>query len=363
MTKIAILTNARAADQRSMIGYGSLLIDTARNSGFEVVEWRGASLFSLLPLKGRLLKLALNLDRFIVTPLKLLGRKADLVHVVDPGNCVYLPLTRHRQSVVTVHDMIPWLARDSRLVGFVPTRTGKWLMDLIVARLAKVNQLICVSESTRTDVLNFVDVSSENVKVIYIAVFQQIEPSSREACYQLRTKFNLPLHKSLVFHVGRNFYKNRETILKVASRVRATLPETHLVFVGEPSSNERALADQLQLCPHLHVLPQVSAEDMATLYSTAAVLLFPSLYEGFGLPVVEARMCGTPVVCSDAGSLPEVAGPETVMASPNAIEELASACIALIQSGKRPAPERPSKFDPLTWAKAHHEIYNKLLAK
>ena len=363
MTKIAILTNSRAASQFSMIGYGSLLIEAARNGGFEVVEWRGVSLFSRLPFTGQLLKLARNMDRFILTPLKLLGRKADLVHVVDPGNCIYLPLTSHRQSVVTVHDMIPWLARDKRLVGFTPTRSGLWLMERIVAQLAKVNLIVCDSESTRKDVLEFVNVTSEKTKVVYIAVFQRVEPSPSDACDLFRVRFDLPLHKPLVFHIGRNFYKNRKTILKVFAQVRTTLPETHLVLVGEPSADEHILADQLNLGTHMHVLPQLSVEDITALYSTSEVLLFPSLYEGFGLPIVEARMCGTPVVCSNAGSLPEVAGPETVMAAPNAIDELASACVELIQCGQRPAPERPTQFDPLIWAEAHHKIYNQLLAE
>ena len=124
---LAILTNARAADQRSMIGYGELLLGAARASGREAVEVRPVSaLGAALPaeMKGGLRKVAGNLDRFGLSPLAMLGRRAEVVHVVDPGNAVYLPLIRHRRSIVTVHDMIPYLARDGRLQGWQPTRTG-----------------------------------------------------------------------------------------------------------------------------------------------------------------------------------------------------------------------------------------------
>src|SRR6056297_3647932 len=123
---IAILTNARAADQRSMIGYGEMVLEAAVQSGHEVVEFRPASLLGRLLLErigGLSRKLANNLDRFLVTPLKHAGKKAIIVHVVDPSNAVYLQLIRHKRSIVTVHDMIPYLARDGRLQCWQPTRT------------------------------------------------------------------------------------------------------------------------------------------------------------------------------------------------------------------------------------------------
>ena len=96
MTTLAILTNSRTADQRSMIGYGEMLLQAARLTKHEVLEFRCASLFgNMLPkrIQGRIRKLINNLDRFLVTPFMLAGRRADIVHVADPGNAVYLPLS------------------------------------------------------------------------------------------------------------------------------------------------------------------------------------------------------------------------------------------------------------------------------
>lgn len=330
---IAILTNARAADQRSMIGYGELLLDAARQGGARVVEWRGASLFARLPLRGRARKLALNLDRFVVTPLALLGRRADIVHVVDPGNCIYLPLTRHRHSIVTVHDLIPHLAAAGRLQGFRPTATGRLLMARILRRLARVDRIVCVSQATRRDLLEIAGVDPDRVSVIPNAVFQPMAPAAPEACRALRARHAIPEGAPLVLHVGRNFYKNRPMVLEVFARVRAARPEARLVLVGALEPALRAQAGRLGLTDALHVLDFVAREDMAALYTTASVLLFPSLYEGFGLPVLEARMCGTPVVCSDAGSLPEVAGSRTLMAGPDEVDRLAAHVEAALGNG------------------------------
>lgn len=332
---LAILTNARAPDQYSMIGYGELLLDAARQSGHKVVEFRGASVFAnLLPkrVQGLPRKLANNLDRFLATPLKLAGRRADIVHVVDPGNVIYLPLIRKRLSIATVHDMIPYLARDGKLPSWKPSRSGRWLMNCITRRLAQVDHIVCVSHATRRDLLSYVNIPDERVSVIHNAVFQTMAPASPVACAELGARFGLPAGAPLILHVGRNFYKNRETVLDVAAKVRETRVDVLLVMVGAltPALEERAA--RLGLAGALHVLPKVGREDMATLYTTASVLLFPSLYEGFGLPVLEAQMCGTPVVCSDAGSLPEVAGDGAMVYEAMNVEALAGGVLKVLDA-------------------------------
>jgi len=362
---LAILTNARAADQRSMIGYGEMVLESARQTDHEVVEFRPASLLGrLLPQRigGLPRKLANNLDRFVVTPLKLAGKRADIVHVVDPGNAVYLPLLRHRRSIVTVHDMIPYLARDGKLPGWRPTRTGRWLMNRITARLARVDHIVCVSHATKRDLLAYVDIPEERVSVIHNAVFQPMEPASAKACADLRARLGLPPDAPLILHVGRNWYKNRETVLEVAAKVREERPDVHLVMVGALTPALAAQAERLGLGDMLHVLHRVTSEDMPALYTTASVLLFPSHYEGFGLPVLEARLCGTPVVCSDAGSLSELPGGALVF-SPEDADGLVQGIASALQ--KKSASEDKNNRSlcrcgggDIIWRHAYNEIYS-----
>ena len=366
LTTLAILTNARAADQRSMIGYGEMLLEAAQQSGHEVVEFRPASLLGrLLPerVQGLPRKIANNLDRFLVTPLKLVGKRADIVHVVDPGNTVYLPLIRHRRSIVTVHDMIPYLARDGKLPGWRPTRTGRWLMDRITAQLAKGDHIVCVSHATKRDLLAYVDIPEARVSVIHNAVFQPMEPASATDCAALRNRCGLPLEAPLVLHVGRNFYKNRDAVLETAARMRSVRPEVHFVMVGRLTPDLANRADRLGLGPALHVLPQVAREDMATLYSAASALLFPSHCEGFGLPVIEAQMCGTPVVCSNRGSLAEVAGDGAMVLKPHDHEGMVEAITRILEDPEHAADlvlrgrENAARFGADGWAEAHAKLY------
>jgi glycosyltransferase involved in cell wall biosynthesis len=347
-----------------MIGYGKLLLDAAEQSGCNVVEFRAASFFGrLLPnrFQGLTRKLANNVDRFMVTPLMFVCKNADIVHVVDPGNAIYLPLIRHRCSIVTVHDMIPYLARDGKLQGWQPTRTGLWLMRKITAQLSTVDHIVCVSRATKRDLLSYVDIPEERVSVIHNAVFQPMEPAIRDACTDLRARLDLPVTAPLILHVGRNWYKNRETVLEVAAKVCNNLSEVNLVLVGALTPALEKQAEMLELGDKLHVLDRVAQEDMGALYTTAAVLLFPSHYEGFGLPVLEAQMCGTPVVCSDRGSLPEVIQELSNMYLPNDIAGLALKTAVECKANRKPRgsaiSELPSNFSNSTWNSRHHSLY------
>jgi glycosyltransferase involved in cell wall biosynthesis len=192
--------------------------------------------------------------------------------------------------------------------------------------------------------------------VIHNAVFQPMEPASDAACADLRARLELPAEAPLILHVGRNWYKNRETVLEVAHRVRETRPDLHLVMVGALTPALEAQAERLGLGPALHVIERIEREDMATLYTTAAVLLFPSHYEGFGLPVLEAQMCGTPVVCSDRGALPELCHKPNLH-GPNNVTSMRSATInVLSKKSILMTPNRIAHY-PSKWTNAYKSIY------
>jgi glycosyltransferase involved in cell wall biosynthesis len=312
-------------------------------------------------------KFANNVDRFVVTPLIMQRECADLLHVVDPGNTVYLPRIRHRCSIVTVHDTIPYLARDGKLPGWRPTRTGRWLMNRIVSQLAEVDRIVCVSQATKRDLLSLVATPEERVRVIHNAIFQPMHPARAEEKATLRHRLGLPVDAPVILHVGRNFYKNREAVIDAFSKLRRRRRDARLVFVGALSPAQRDLVVRDGLSDAMHVLDHVPAETMPALYSLASALLFPSLYEGFGYPVIEAQLCGTPVICSTAGSLPEVAGAGAVLVAPEDVDGMAEAAVklfedrdaknALIEAGRINA----ARFDRETWFDAHARLYQEIL--
>lgn len=230
-------------------------------------------------------------------------------------------------------------------------------LDRITARLAKVDHIVCVSHATKRDLLSYVDIPEDRVSVIHNAVFQPMEPASPEACAELRDRLGLPAGAPLILHVGRNWYKNRETVLEVAARVRETRPDVQLVMVGALTPALEAQAERLGLGPALHVIERIERADMATLYTTAAVLLFPSHYEGFGLPVLEAQMCGTPVVCSDRGALPEVVATSSIVVAPNNLNNLAAICTDTLTSKQEPCSAHC--FTHCTWVQNHIRLYER----
>jgi glycosyltransferase involved in cell wall biosynthesis len=231
--KIGVITNARAAGQRSMIGYGELVLEAARATGAEVFEWRGVSLGSGSERARRgQAKLVGQIERFVLTPLALAGRRANITHVIDPGNAIYLDATRQDASIVTVHDVIPYLCLRGELSGFRPSTTGRWLMRRILQRLRRVDRIVCVSEATRRDLLRIANIDPARVCVIHNAVFHRIEAVPPRICLRLRAELGLPKDAPVLLHIGRNFYKNRAIVVQAFARLRARRPDAHLLLVG-----------------------------------------------------------------------------------------------------------------------------------
>jgi glycosyltransferase involved in cell wall biosynthesis len=127
-----------------------------------------------------------------------------------------------------------------------------------------------------------------------------------------------------MLQIGSIFYKNLPGILRVLRRMRKDGIDVRVVRVGPAlAGEERALAEKLAVLDHVVDLPPVPDGQLSALYNAVDLLLFPSLYEGFGWPPLEAMASGTPVVCSRAGSLDEVVGDAALTADPDDVEALA----------------------------------------
>jgi glycosyltransferase involved in cell wall biosynthesis len=368
--RIAIVTNARAADQRSMLGYGKLLLEAAGSVTSDSIELSATSVVSdLLPnalARGRIGKLIRDIERFLLTPAALAGRSAAICHVVDPGNAPYLDLIRHHVSIVTVHDVIPYLCLAGRLTGFRPSRTGRWVMRRILARLQRTDRIVCVSACTRRDLLELTGLDPSRVLTIPNAVFQPMAPASPEECAALRAELGLPADAALLLHVGGSFYKNRATVLEVFSRARAVRSDLRLVLVGGSTPDLADRARKLGLLSYINVVPYLAPARMAALYTTSSLLLFPSLYEGFGYPVLEAQLCGTPVVCSNGGALAEVAGAGARVLAPDDVSGMTRAALELLHDPRSAAElaargrHNAARFSRADWLAAHAELYRGL---
>ena len=246
----------------------------------------------------------------------LAAEPADGYHLLDGSMAAFVPRALRARTLVTVHDMIPFLQARRMLPG-QPSIPARWLMRRSAAALSAMGGLAADSTCTLQDVQTYAGAGGAYGRVLPLAV--RAFPPEAEA-----GKAIVPQTRYLL-HVGNQAaYKNREGVLDVVHQLQ-DCKDLALVMVGpEPSAALRAKAQAL----HLPVYFLVDIDDVALgcLYRAAALLLFPSLYEGFGMPVLEAMSLGCPVVCSEAGSLPEVAGGAALTATPDDVAALAAHC-------------------------------------
>ena len=230
------------------------------------------------------------------------------------------PLRRGR-SVVTVHDLGFLLVPDCADAGL---RT--YLEKVVPESVSAADFVTVVSENTRNDVIVLLDVPDEKVEVVYCAVessFRRVTDQARLEA--IRRKYRL--YFRFILHVGMiEPRKNLTRLIQAYAQFREATGLPHkLVLAGKlgwlyqdifREIEELSLGDEV-------VFPGfVPDTDLPALYSLADVVAYPSLYEGFGLPPLEAMACGTPVVCSNTSSLPEVVGDAALTVDPTDVEGL-----------------------------------------
>ena len=240
---------------------------------------------------------------------------ADLYHWLDGSMAAFIPKELLGRSVVTVHDLIPLLQWRGELPGR-PSLPAAWLVRRGVRALARCAGVCADSRATQADLARLAGIAT-GVSVIPVPVRPLPGPGPVP---------DLP--EKFVLHVGNNAaYKNRLGVLAVFARLRE-VSDLHLVLAGPPASPEvRAAAAGLA---RVHFADSVDDAQLSELYRRAALFIFPSLYEGYGMPVLEAMAAGCPVVCSTAPALVEVAGEAALLAPARDPEALATHCRSLL---------------------------------
>ncbi len=211
--------------------------------------------------------------------------------------------------VLTVYDMIHELYPNN-FSNKDKTSINKSLL------CKKANAIIAISSQTKSDLVNIFGIMPDKITVIPLASnFHNYEGKSS-------VKFNLP-HKYILFTGQRDGYKNFLTFIKAISPILLRHSDFYLVCTGPPfTENEFISFKELQVADRIKHLFLCSDEDMFLIYQKAMCFVFPSLYEGFGLPILEAFAASCPVACSMTGSLPEVADEAALYFNPNNIEEI-----------------------------------------
>ena len=249
----------------------------------------------------------------------LAAQSADLHHWLDGSMAAFIPSAFRRRSLVTVHDLIPLLQLRGELPGR-PSAAAAWLIRRGVRALGECAGLCADSAATQADLARLAGIAG---CVAVVPVPLRLLPLPRPAAVA-----GLPPDARFLLHVGHNAaYKNRAGVLDVFDRLR-DVPDLHLVLVGPPPTSE--LRARTAALANVHFAGPLDDAALHDLYRRAALFLFPSLYEGYGMPVLEAMAAGCPVVCSTAPALVEVAGEDALCAPATAPDALAAACRSLL---------------------------------
>ncbi|MBN1428935.1 MAG: glycosyltransferase family 4 protein [Anaerolineae bacterium] len=262
------------------------------------------------PAHNRFERLALGIE---LAPLRL-----DLLHSPD----FIPPHGRGYCKVITIHDLAFLLYPD-----ILTADSRRYYTDQIHDAARCANHIIVVSEATRRDVLDMLDVPSEKIAVIPEAADERYRPQPPDDIERVRQMYNLP--PEYILFVGTyEPRKNLGGLLRAYEQLCAELPGAPLLVIAGARGwlYEKAfkLVGELKLDTKVTWLDNLRDVDLPGLYSGAQLLCLPSFYEGFGLPALEAMACGTPVVSSDRGSLPEVVGDAAMQVNPDNPADIAA---------------------------------------
>lgn len=322
--KVLLIGNYPPDDQKSMLAFSAMLERELPRLGCEVQVLSPQARANRLPMPARLRKWAGYLDKFILFLPTLMrhARRADVVHVCDHSNAMYMPRLVRHANVLTCHDVIAIQAARGIVTDWQVGFTGRIFQKLIADGFAFADRVVCSSAATQREVLALGLADASKVQTLLIGLNNEFGPLPDAVVRERLAAHGLRPEDRFLLHVGHEHArKNRMAVLRSfveLQREPATSPVQHLVFVGSALTQEMIalVADHPGLAAKVHVLRDVSHDDLRALYCAAAALLFPSLQEGFGWPIIEGQACGCPVFTSDLAPMNEIGSDAAVYVDP-----------------------------------------------
>lgn len=287
----------------------------------------------------------------VYLPLVLRRHKIDVYH----GPNHILPCISNTGMVLTIHDMIAFSKWYKPISRFRVQR-------LLKTSAKRAHKIITVSENSKRDIIKILGVPEEKVKVIYNGIDDVYEPiDDKRGLDFVKTRYGIT--SRFILHVGSlNPRKNIPRLIDAYNMLPAEiLKEYELVIVGKKSWKADkifAKTKKLGLEDRVIFTGFVADSDLPLLMNAADLLAFPSLYEGFGIPPLEAMACGTPVVASNTSSIPEVVGDAALLFDPYNVEEIANAMYRALTNEQLRDELRQKGFKrakQFSWEKAARE--------
>jgi glycosyltransferase involved in cell wall biosynthesis len=280
------------------------------------------------------------LDKFVIFPVRLrqLKKHFDVVHICDHSNAMYVRHIEDVPHVVTCHDMLAIRSALDEIPENPTSVTGKVFQRFILRGLKRSRRTVCVSTNTKIELLRITQMADTAVSVVLTGLNHPYTPMDRNHALQRLDQYSFDARVPFFLHVGgRSWYKNRLGVLEIFTRLKARPPfqKHRLLMIGK--SLESSLIQFIVsrgLDANVCSISNVPNEDLRAAYSLANALIFPSLQEGFGWPILEAQSCGCPVFTTGRAPMTEVGGDAAVYFDPFNPEEAAEIISSALEGGR-----------------------------
>jgi glycosyltransferase involved in cell wall biosynthesis len=322
--KIALISNYLPDAQYSMLNYGRMMERLLTARGHTVILLHPPVMVGGLPfLRGGLAKWIRYIDKYVFAGswLRWKCRGADLVHVCDHSNSMYLKCAGKRPRVITCHDLIAVRGALGYYREVQVGKTGRMLQKWIATSLARAEYIICVSNNTLAEFRSVCAQSKAKCRVIHTSLNRNCSAASLDEVKKTLAGLGLAADSRYFLHIGgNNWYKNRIGAMRIFAELRKSpeFRDARLILAGKPWTREmRELAQLPELQGATVEAADQSDEALNALYTGALALLFPSLIEGYGWPILEAQACGCPVITTNRPPMTEVAGDAAILIDPD----------------------------------------------
>lgn len=287
-----------------------------------------------------------------------------------------LPIRKHTKTVVTIHDLTPLIFPSD----FHPGIKGRYRYFLQRLALRSVNAVITDSENSKRDIKQILNVPDQKLSVIYLAAADSFRPQNDKQIQKVKKRYKLP--DKFALYVGDvNANKNIIKLVNAFKRLVKKHTNLHLVLVGSTFKDKKLPQvvkiikeiENISLQSKVLILPNVTLDppdDLAAIYCASQVYIQPSLYEGFGLPVLEAFASGTLVVSSNSSSLPEITGEAAIMVNPKSSTEISKGIVKALNLSNdekaklvRKGIKQANKFSWKKTAEETIEVYKSVVER
>ena len=254
----------------------------------------------------------------------------DIFH--NTVNGIGLPKTMKGAKIITLHDLIPYIMPET-----VDRPHLNYTLKNTPHIIEGVSHIITVSHYSKSDIQKYFGVADDRITVTHLAADPIFKPLSRDNAKKvIFNKYGVD-KKYILYLGGFSQRKNIARLIKAFKKVILEKEEViNLLILGEYSRSYGALwklTEELELCEYVKFLNFVPTADLPYFYNGAEVFVYPSLYEGFGLPPLEAMQCGTPVVTSNVSSIPEIVGDACLLADPYSVDSISDSILKLLSDG------------------------------